>query len=135
MHTTTTDTQHAGPSPALALATCSASDRERARQRAKYHANKNRYQAIAKGLAITDTDRLNWLIKQGPPGAAEGQGLNEETWDVATMHAGEGCETDAQAVRAAIDAAMVESSPNTGGVPRPESVLTPKHSTTENYEH
>lgn len=55
---------------------------------------------------ITDTDRLNWLIKQGPPGAAEGQGLNYDTWQSAYAHVEGKIKKDSDAVRAAIDAAM-----------------------------
>lgn len=52
-----------------------------------------------------DKARLDWLIKQGPPGAADGQGLNEEVWDVAATMVSDEVQTDAIAVRAAIDAA------------------------------
>lgn len=113
---TAPDTTPDNPQPAgsLALPSCSAVGFWRS-PRGDNHGRDSRPGDVwAEAGDITDTDRLNWLIKQGPPGVAEGQGLNEETWAVATMHAGEGRETDAEAVRAAIDAAMVVSSPNTG---------------------
>jgi len=59
----------------------------------------------------TDTEILDWLIKQGPPGAAEGMGLNEEVWDLAYIHADDnhgGKFTDTLCVRMAINAAMEE---------------------------
>lgn len=59
--------------------------------------------------ATTDTQRLDWLIKQGPPGAGNGPGLSDEAWESATMLASdEGFETDAKAVRAFIDLAIEE---------------------------
>src|SRR6476469_5093418 len=36
--------------------------------------------------ALKDTQRLDYLIRQWPPGAAESLGLNEEIWDAATGH-------------------------------------------------
>lgn len=53
-----------------------------------------------------DKARLDWLIKQGPPGATEGEWLSEAAWDLATMFASEERTTDAEAFRAAIDYAM-----------------------------
>ena len=53
---------------------------------------------------ITDTDRLNWLIKQGPPGACEGVGLNSDAWDNAYCQEPS---TDNTAMRQAIDEAML----------------------------
>ena len=51
----------------------------------------------------SDRERLDWLIRQGPPGAAEGMGLNQEAWDVAFGMYGD---NDRECMRAAIDAAM-----------------------------
>lgn len=79
---------------------------------------------VTLGRERRDSERLDWLINQGPPGAADGMGLNEETWDVATLHASDGIQTDALAVRAAIDAAMSESS-------APQSASQPTTSLTE----
>ena len=55
--------------------------------------------------ALKDTQRLDYLIRQWPPGAAESLGLNEEIWDAATGHA-RTLETDEIAVRMAIDDAI-----------------------------
>lgn len=58
--------------------------------------------------ARRDKERLDWLIKQGPPGAADGIGLNEESWELAVCFAEDADKknTDQHAVRTAIDAAM-----------------------------
>jgi hypothetical protein len=56
---------------------------------------------------ITDTDRMDWLIKQGPPGACSGIGLNEMAWGCAYAYPPE---EDSKMLRQAIDAAMF---PNT----------------------
>lgn len=57
--------------------------------------------------AAADTARLDWLIKQGPPGAATEMGLTEESWESAAALVGaERGDTDAELVRAAIDDAM-----------------------------
>lgn len=56
------------------------------------------------GSAISDRDRLNWLIKQGPPGACEGIGLNSDAWDNAyCQDPGD----DGTVMRAAIDEAIL----------------------------
>jgi hypothetical protein len=56
-----------------------------------------------------DKARLDWLIKQGPPGAAESIGLNEDAWQAACSAIrdddGDG-PTDAVLMRRTIDAAM-----------------------------
>ncbi len=58
---------------------------------------------------ITDTERLDWLIKQGPPSTETIVCLSDETWELATMHASDmGIETDDKAIRDTIDAAMRE---------------------------
>ncbi len=59
----------------------------------------------------TDTDRLNWLIKQGPPGACDdGFGLTETLWDAAVTYVDtdgdKEASKDSACIRAAIDAAM-----------------------------
>lgn len=55
-----------------------------------------------------DSERMDWLIKQGPPGAAEDIGLNQETWDAAysvdTEDIPDKNGADKYCVRAAIDA-------------------------------
>lgn len=59
---------------------------------------------------ITDTIRLNWLIKQGPPGAAIGIGLNGEAWELASENVRETFSAeenqDRYCMRRAIDAAI-----------------------------
>ena len=62
-------------------------------------------------MTITDTQRLDWLIKQGPPGACEGLGLNETIWEAASDFVSDDTEssTDKLCVRAAIDAAMTDN--------------------------
>jgi hypothetical protein len=67
--------------------------------------------ASASGSEISDTQRLDWLIKQGPPGACDdGYGLSDSLWEGATEQVdGDGDKkdnTDRKCVRAAIDAAM-----------------------------
>jgi hypothetical protein len=59
--------------------------------------------ALRKDKAIVD-----WLIKQGPPGAAEGAGLNDEAWDIAYAHVSDEKRTDAVVMREAITEAMKE---------------------------
>lgn len=59
---------------------------------------------------LLDSERLSWLIKQGPPGAAQGIGLNEEAWDMACME--EPPTTDQICMRAAIDSARKQGDPN-----------------------
>ena len=55
-----------------------------------------------------DTARLDWLIREGPPGAAPGSGLNEDLWDCAVgMIREEDDEPrDTELIRRAIDAAI-----------------------------
>lgn len=62
--------------------------------------------------ARRDTERLDWLIKQGPPGASDWWG--EAAWEQAITHAefsGPKTGTDALAMRAALDAAMTPTPP------------------------
>lgn len=57
----------------------------------------------------TDTDRLNWLIKQGPPGAVNTDfGLTADVWNSATCFVTNDRQhsTDQKCVRLAIDEAM-----------------------------
>lgn len=62
--------------------------------------------------AEEDTRRLDFLIKAGPPGAAENIGLNAETWELACGESGgSGEDTDNRVVRVAIDKAMQPSAP------------------------
>lgn len=59
---------------------------------------------------ITDTQRLDWLIKQGPPGACHDDeiGLNEAAWESATNFVGEiDDQTDKSCIRAAIDECII----------------------------
>jgi hypothetical protein len=56
-----------------------------------------------------DTKRLDWLIFQGPPGAATGAGLNDELWEIATASVSDELQTDNQCIRAAIDATRAPS--------------------------
>ncbi len=53
-----------------------------------------------------DSARLDWMIDQGPPGAAKGAGLNDEAWEAA--YAMDAISDDHQCVRDAIDCAMDE---------------------------
>lgn len=69
--------------------------------------------------SATDTERLDWLIKQGPPEACEGAGLNEAAWDAAYGKLDGDHLTDRQCLRAAIDAAMTL---NDKDQPRPTTV-------------
>lgn len=57
------------------------------------------------GKRMSDTDRLSWLIKQGPPGAADGIGLNEEAWEISY---GNTPANDQDSIRATIDSAMTK---------------------------
>ena len=66
------------------------------------------------GSEITDTQRLTWLIKQGPPGAAQGIALNEEAWEMAYIQP-EG--PDQSVMRDAIDDAMFPNTKLSGGGP------------------
>lgn len=62
----------------------------------------------AKQMERSDTERLDWIIKQGPPGAAEGIGLNEEAWDAAccAIEDGDDRPGDTVLMRRAIDRQM-----------------------------
>ncbi len=51
----------------------------------------------------TDTEILDWLIKQGPPGATEDIGLNESAWDAAYL---EHPSPDKKCMRDALSKAM-----------------------------
>jgi hypothetical protein len=54
--------------------------------------------------ARKDTVRLDWIIRQGPPGANDhGLGLTEETWDSACGFAEAEEKSDQKAVRRLID--------------------------------
>lgn len=55
-----------------------------------------------------DSAMLTWLIKQGPPGAAEGIGLNEHAWEMATCHVQDKTSTDQKIMREAIADGMKE---------------------------
>lgn len=55
--------------------------------------------------AKADSERVDWLIKQGPPGATDGIGLSTESWEIATGFVTDEKEGDQIVVRAAIDAA------------------------------
>ena len=59
-------------------------------------------------VAERDTARLDWLCKQGPPGAAPGSALNEDLWDSACgmIRDEDDHPLDTMLVRRAIDAAM-----------------------------
>ena len=64
---------------------------------------------------ITDTQRLDWLIKNGPPGACDdGFGLSESLWEASTDYVDfkgrKDKNTDKVCIRKAIDDAMF---PNT----------------------
>lgn len=60
--------------------------------------------------AREDSARLDWLIKQGPPNASEGNWLTNETWELATMFANDDKnDADKRAIRAAIDFARKPS--------------------------
>lgn len=57
---------------------------------------------------FTDTQRLDWLIKQGHPGVVEGIGLNEAAWESAMNFVGKiDDQTDKSCVRAAIDGCII----------------------------
>ena len=67
--------------------------------------------ASSAGSEISDTQRLDWLIKQGLPGACDdGYGLSDSLWEGATDFVDANDDkkdnTDRKCVRAAIDAAM-----------------------------
>lgn len=56
-----------------------------------------------------DKERLDWLIKQGPPGAQECSfGFSDDAWLLATCELNEFTHTDGECIRKAIDAAMKE---------------------------
>lgn len=60
-----------------------------------------------------DKARLDWLIKQGPPGATEAFGLNEELWEHACCCVQDDdlkANTDQIVVRRAIDEYMADQS-------------------------
>ena len=67
---------------------------------------------------VSDTKRLDWLIKQGPPNACDdGFGLSECLWEAATDHVdpdGKKNNKDRECIRDAVDAAMF---PNEKGRP------------------
>jgi hypothetical protein len=69
-----------------------------------------RNEIAGKEIPIDDAERLTWLIKQGPPGAAEDDlGLTQDLWEMAcSMVAGHDPEanSDQRLVRAAIDGAI-----------------------------
>ncbi len=53
-----------------------------------------------------DKARLDWLIKQGPPGATDGPGLNGELWELGYCEVADyKRDSDNQCIRQAIDAA------------------------------
>lgn len=70
-------------------------------------AENERLRGVADELA-KDKERLDWLIKQGPPGATDGIGLNEYTWESACGVVDDCCRTDSECVRLAIDAALAK---------------------------
>ena len=75
---------------------------------------KGKYEELIEELPELRRDkaRLDWIIKQGPPGAAEGIGLNEEAWESACCEVkgeGEIGNDDSVLMRRAIDAAMERS--------------------------
>jgi len=60
---------------------------------------------------MTDTQRLDWLIRKGPPGASDGIGLTRETWDAGESEINSKTVTklgDLHLIRLAIDRAMKE---------------------------
>jgi hypothetical protein len=68
------------------------------------------YQAVCAEITAlkADRDRLDWLIKQGPPGAADGIGLNETAWELSCTYLKPDDTGDGQSMRRAIDRQRLE---------------------------